>query len=615
MTGSKAAPRRTTPIEDFALLSDRRTAALVAHGTVEWWCVPEFDRPAAFARLLGTDEHGLWTVAPIDGVDTHRAYQSCSMILDTHWATPTGAATSTDFLATSKEPFADADVSLVRRIACTKGSIEVDVELVMRFDYGRVVPWVRRLETPDGTVLHALAGPDSLTLQGPTLHADGFRHRGRFTLESGESLTWVLTWRPSHLKPPPAMDPDRALAQTLAEWHGWKLGTTVPECYREAAERSLVVLRALTFRRTGGIVAAPTTSLPEELGGERNWDYRFTWLRDSALTITALASHGHHKAARLWSDWLLRAVAGDPADLQIMYGISGERRLPEQILDHLPGYASSAPVRIGNGAYTQYQADAVGAVMMALSCLRDVGVGDAFSWSLQIGLLDFAEHHMDRPDRGIWEVRGDPQLFTHSRVMLWAAFDRGVHAVEQHGLQGPRERWRDLRDELRAEIMDRGVHDGGFVQAYGTEKTDAALLQIPHTGFVAFDAPVMLETLRRIEAELVDAAGFVRRYVPDGHDGVSGSEGSFLMCSFWLVEQYARSGRGPDAHALMDRLLAVRNDLGLLSEEYDTERGRMLGNFPQAFSHLALVRAARALREPGSAHLDLVDQTGLAKHT
>lgn len=589
---------RQPPIADYGLLSDRQTAALVAHGRVDWLCLPRFDSPAVFARLIGGPDNGFWSIVPVAATEIGRAYREGSFVLDTQWRAPAGSATTTDFLTECHSEVGDDDVTLVRRVECTGGSIEVDIELVMRFDYGKVVPWVRRCPDPSGEeVLHAIAGPDSLTLHGPRIRPSGNTHSRRFTLEAGQSLTWVLTWRPSHLEPATRPDTDEARRAVLEDWRHWRYASQVPHGpYREAVENSLAVLRALTLQRTGGIVAAPTTSLPEQIGGVRNWDYRYCWLRDSAFTIGALASYGHQHLAKHWRNWLLRAIAGSASDLQIMYGVAGERRLPEATLGHLAGYRDSVPVRIGNLAYTQYQADVIGEVMIALDRLRRAGLPENnHSWRLQVNLLSLVQARLEKPDRGIWEVRGEPRFFTHGRVLMWAALDRGIRAAEVHGRRAPVEQWRRARDVLADEIWSRGVRDGAFVQHYATTAVDAALLQIPQTGFVSADSEVMQATVARIEHDLVDEHGFVRRYLPDGVDGVAGDEGSFLMCTFWLVEQYARSGRRDEAVALMDRLLDLRNDLGLLSEEYDAAAGRMLGNFPQAFSHLALIGAAAAL--------------------
>lgn len=604
-------------IEDYALLSSGRTAALIAQGSVDWLCLPRFDSASVFTRLLGDPDESHWLVAPRDGTTTGRAYREGSFVLDATWSTPTGAALSTDLMPTSAD---DDRVDLVRRITCTSGRIEVDSELVVRFDYGRVCPWVRRTTDAAGAdVLHAIAGPDSLTLHGPTLLPEDHRHRGHFELAAGESLTWVLTWRPSHLPVPSTIDVDAALGADLADWRAWHAELEASGPHAEAITRSLAVLRALTHRGTGGIVAAPTTSLPEDLGGVRNWDYRYCWLRDSALTISVLVQHGQQQLAHGWRDWLLRAIAGDPDDLQVVYGLAGERELPEQELQHLRGYGESRPVRIGNGAVRQYQADVVGAVMLALRRLRDAGCPtDDFAWALQTHLLEFLTRRIEQPDCGLWEARHAPRFYTHSRVLMWAGFDAGVRAVSEHGLDGPVDAWRAHRDRLRDEVERDGVRGGAFVQHAGTDAVDAALLQLPHTGFVAPNDPRMLATVARIEAELLDERGFVHRYRTDDAavaDGVAGGEGSFLLCTFWLVEQYARSGRAADARALMDRTLAVANDVGLLAEEYDAPRGRLAGNFPQAFSHLALVRAADALYEVSSSASASRDASRSAKRS
>ena len=598
MSGHRTA--KQPPIGDYAILADRQTSPLLAHGSIDWLCVPQFDSASVFSRLLGDPDASHWSIVPVDGEETSRSYRENSFVLDTLWSTPTGAARSTDFMpireGEGEDPALEDTVAIVRRIECTEGEIDIDHDLVMRCDYGRVVPWVRQDHTDSGEhVLVALAGPDALALYGPRLQPRDRSHSGRFHISAGQQLTWVLIWRASYRPITDSPDVDVELERTLAHWREWQASLSSEGGYSAAVDRSLAVLRALTLHRSGGIVAAATTSLPEAIGGERNWDYRFTWLRDSAFTISALANHGHHRVAWHWRQWLLRAIAGDPEDLQIMYGVSGERELPERTLEHLAGYRDSLPVRVGNGAVAQYQADVIGEVMVALARLRDHGLDeDDFSWQLQVSLLDHLTHQLDMPDRGIWEGRGDPHFFTQGRVMMWAAFDRGVQAVERHGLDGPVDKWRRHRDNLRAEILSKGVKDGCFVQHYDTDAMDAALLQIPQTGFIAYDSDIMLATVSRIEQELLDG-GFVRRYVTDGGDGIAGAEGAFLMCTFWLVEQYARSGRPDDARVLMDKLLAAGNDLGLFAEEYDPKSGELLGNFPQAFSHLALIRAADAL--------------------
>jgi GH15 family glucan-1,4-alpha-glucosidase len=474
-----------------------------------------------------------------------------------------------------------------------------------------------------------VAGPDGLLLAGPLLHpheaqqeepqagmedrheasehghSDDYqgavsdRLTGVFPVSAGESLDWVLTWHPSHLDPPTPEDPQDAFDRTVAYWREWSAQVNVHNDHDRAVLRSLMVLRALTNSDTGGIVAAPTTSLPEDFGGVRNWDYRYTWLRDAALTIETLIAHNFTDGALHWRNWLLRAVAGDPEDIQIMYGIAGERQLPETVLPHLAGYEDSTPVRIGNGAATQYQADVVGEVMLALASLRDAGVTeDEYSWGLQKNLLRFVETNYDRTGHGIWEMRGEPAFFVHGRAMMWAAFDQGIRAVEQHGLDGPLQRWRDLRDRLREEIMDHGFDEklNSFTQTYDNTEVDASLLQLPHTGFLVYDDPRMLGTVARIERELADEHGLLRRYrTRAGRDGLPGDEYPFLICTFWLVEQYAHSGRLDDAQGLLDQLTGYASNLGLYAEEYDPDSGRLAGNFPQAFSHLGFIRAVDAV--------------------
>ena len=476
-------------------------------------------------------------------------------------------------------------------------------DLRIRPGYSTVLPWMSRVRDNAQTaapVLLAMAGPDALALRGPHLpHAQAHGHEGEFLISKGEQLDFELTWFPSHRPLPAATDVDVALEEATDYWSRWGSHCRQDGAYGGAVKRSLLVLRALTHFETGGIVAAPTTSLPEDFGGPRNWDYRYCWLRDAALTLESMLTHGYETEALQWRNWLLRALAGDPEQMQIMYGVGGERELPERELDHLPGYADSKPVRIGNAAVSQFQADVVGEVMVALERLRMAGgKEDHFSWALQKALLGFVEKHIDDKDFGLWEMRGDAQYFTHSRVMMWAAFNCGIRAVRDHGLSGDVDKWEQLRDRLREEIMREGFNRtiGSFTQTYGGTQTDAALLVMPQVGFLPYNDKHMLGTVARLEQELLTDDGLLLRYRTDtGVDGLAPGEHPFLACSFWLVEQYARTGRKSEAKTLMDKLVGFANELGLLSEEYATDEGRMAGNFPQAFSHLTLVRAADAM--------------------
>lgn len=600
VTPAGAAP---CPIEDYALVSDMHTGALISRtGSIDWLCLPRFDSPSVFGALLGTSDHGRWLLAPVrSGAKvTHRGYLDSTFVLVTHWQTPTGAVRVTDFM-----PVGDRRASLVRRIEGISGTVPMQQELKIRFGYGTVLPWVFRGRDAAGEHLSAIAGPGALVLRGGNLPvASNHSHRGRFTVSAGQRVDLELTWYPSHREVPPPLDTDAALARTTAYWQDWGRTCLETGSYEHEVRRSLLVLRALTHEDTGGIVAAPTTSLPEVAGGARNWDYRYCWLRDAALTLVAMMTHGYRDEALKWRSWLLRAVAGDPEDLQIMYAVDGGRELPEQILPQFPGYGGAYPVRIGNGAVRQYQADVVGEVMVALASLRDSGVPeDHFSWPLQRSLLNFLEKHLEEPDHGIWEMRGPPRHFTHSRVMMWAAFDRAAEAARKYGLDGPVEIWEALRDGLREEVMEHGFDAGlnSFTQYYGGSGVDAALLQLPQVGFIAYDDERMLGTVDRLEKELLDPAGLLLRYATEtGVDGLDAGENPFLACSFWLVEQYARTGRVAQARRLMDQLVGYTNELGLLSEEYDAANGHMAGNYPQAFSHLALVRAADALAAAGT---------------
>ena len=587
------------PIEDYALLSNCRTAALVSReGRMDWLCLPRLDSASVFAALLGDADDGGWLVRPSeDQAKPTRRYDGDTFILVTQWETSDGVAEVHDFMPVSPDPRVGIDrTDVVRRVAGVSGTVEFTVDLRIRFDYARAMPWVRQTGTDEAPELIAIAGPDALALRGVQLRPDEHRHTATFQVDAGETVDLTLTWFPSFRPIPDRLDVAEALAQSREWWQSWADRIEHGGVHGPEVVRSLLVLRALTNQDTGGIAAAATTSLPEDFGGARNWDYRFVWLRDAALTLEALLNHGFIGLAERWRTWLLRAVAGDPADLQIMYGLAGERDLFEHELPNLAGYANSRPVRIGNGAALQYQADVVGEVIVTLSAAREAGLTESeFSWPLEVHLVGYAAEQFERPDNGIWEIRADPHQFTHSRVMIWATFDRAVRAVEDHGLDGPVEKWRQLRQRARDEIDQRGVSNGHFTQYYGTDDVDASLLLLPQVGYCAPNDPRMLATVARIEDTLI-RDGLVLRYRTDtGVDGLPGREHPFLACSFWLVEQYATSGRQADARALMRRLCSLANDLGLLSEEYDPVGQRQVGNFPQAFSHLALVRAADAL--------------------
>ncbi|WP_426938921.1 glycoside hydrolase family 15 protein [Pseudarthrobacter sp. S3] len=590
-----------SPIEDYALLSDLQTGPLISRdGSVDWLCFPRFDSPSVFSRILGTDEHGHWLLAPSEAgaAVVDRRYIDSTFVLQTIWKTGSGSVIVTDFM-----PLGDSGSSLVRRVTGVEGSVKMRQELRIRPGYSTVLPWMSRVRDHEPTaapVLLAMAGPDALALRGPHLpHAHAHGHEGEFVVSKGEELDFELTWFPSHRPLPPATDVDAALEEATDYWSRWGSHCRQDGVYGGAVKRSLLVLRALTHFETGGIVAAPTTSLPEDFGGPRNWDYRYCWLRDAALTLESMLTHGYETEALQWRNWLLRALAGDPEQMQIMYGVGGERELPERELAHLPGYENSKPVRIGNAAVSQFQADVVGEVMVALERLRMAGgKEDHFSWALQNALLGFVEKHIDDKDFGLWEMRGAAQYFTHSRVMMWAAFNSGIRAIQVHGLPGDATKWEKLRDRLREEIMRQGFNRSinSFTQTYGGTQTDAALLVMPQVGFLPYNDEHMLSTVKRLEQELLTDDGLLLRYrTESGVDGLEPGEHPFLACSFWLVEQYARTGRQPEAKVLMDRLVGFANELGLLSEEYATDEDRMAGNFPQAFSHLTLVRAADAM--------------------
>jgi GH15 family glucan-1,4-alpha-glucosidase len=577
-------------IEDYALIGDTQSAALVSRdGSIDWLCMPRFDSAACFAALLGEPRHGRWLLAPADRASrgVRRRYREGTLVLETEHAAETGRVRVIDCM-----PPRDRTPDIVRLVEGVEGAVRMRMELVPRFDYGAVVPWIRAM---DGVQL-AIAGPDALALrsavetrgQGPAVSAD-------FTVVAGQRVPFVLSWHSSHVPPPPPLDAIAAVEDTIAWWREWTSRCTYQGPWREPVERSLITLKALTYAPTGGIVAAPTTSLPERLGGVRNWDYRFCWLRDATFTLYALLISGHHEEACAWREWLLRAVAGDPAQLQILYGVAGERRLPEVVLDWLPGYKASAPVRTGNAAARQLQLDVYGEVMDVMHQTRRHGLPpDPWAWRLQHALLDFLESGWQQPDEGLWEVRGPRQHFTHSKVMAWVAFDRAVKAVERFGLAGPVERWRACAAAIHDEVCRRGfdAQRGCFTQAYGSPRLDASLLMIPLVGFLPPTDPRVAGTLRAVERELL-RDGFVLRYLTgEVEDGLPPGEGAFLACTFWLADNYALTGRVDDARRLFERLLALRNDVGLLSEEYDPVAGRMLGNFPQAFSHVGLINTA-----------------------
>ncbi|WP_371556853.1 glycoside hydrolase family 15 protein [Streptomyces longwoodensis] len=584
-------------IEDYALIGDEQTAALVGpDGSVDWLCLPRFDSGACFARLLGDEDNGHWRIAPkgVRGPCTRRAYRPDTLVLDTEWETDEGAVRVTDLM-----PQRDVAPDLVRIVEGVCGRVTVRSTLRLRFDYGAVVPWMRRA---DGHRV-AIAGPDAVWLRTePPVRTWGedFGTHSEFTVAEGERVAFVLTWHPSHHPRPPLVDPFEVLRTSVADWRAWAARCTYDGPYRDAVVRSLITLKALTYRPTGGIVAAATTSLPEQLGGVRNWDYRFCWLRDSTLTLGALLAAGYHEEAEAWRNWLLRAVAGDPADLQIMYGLAGERRLPETELPWLSGFAGSAPVRVGNAAVEQLQLDVYGEVMDSLSLGRKAGLSPRpHVWSLQCVLMRWLDENWRQPDEGLWEVRGGRRPFVHSKVMVWVAADRAVRALEEHPeLRGDLGRWRALRDEVHREVCEKGYDPerNTFTQSYGSRDLDASLLLIPRLGFLPPDDPRVVGTVDAIRDEL-GHGGLVRRYTTDGAtvDGLPGDEGAFLVCSFWLADALHMTGRTKEARELFERLAGLANDVGLLSEEYDPVAGRHLGNFPQAFSHIGLVNTALTL--------------------
>ena len=591
-------------IEDYALLGDLQTAALVGRtGSVDWLPFPRFDSSSCFGALLGGSEHGRWLLAPLaGGRATDRRYRKDTLILESDWQTSTGRVRVIDFM-----PLRDAAPDIVRIVEGLDGEVRMRTELVIRLDYGSVVPWVLRL---DSQTLLAVGGPDGLILRTPIdLEPDDLTHSAEFTVRAGDRVPFVLTWFPSHADRPEPVDAERALADTQRFWRGWINDCTYAGERPEVVRTSLIVLKALTYQPTGGIVAAPTTSLPERIGGVRNWDYRYCWLRDATFTLYALMNAGHINEAKAWRQWLLRAVAGDPAKAQILYGVGGQRRVAESELDWLPGYGGSTPVRVGNAAHKQFQLDVYGEVMDVLHQARVNGLDpNDHSWELQRTLMDFLEGAWDRPDDGIWEVRGPSRHFTHSKVLAWVAFDRAIQASERFGRPGPVERWRRLRAEIHDEVCREGFNTdlNSFTQTYGSMELDASTLLIPILGFLPPDDPRVVGTVNAVQKHLT-RDGFVERYKAREEnevDGLPGGEGVFLPCSFWLVDALVLQKRHDEARELFDRLVGVSNDLGLLSEEYDPSEKRLLGNFPQAFTHVGLVNSAYNL----SHHKGPVDQ-------
>ncbi|WUV79371.1 glycoside hydrolase family 15 protein [Streptomyces sp. NBC_01476] len=597
-------------IEDYALIGDMQTAALVCRdGTVDWLCLPRFDSPAVFAGLLGTDEHGFWRLGPAhpEGSGTpdatRRRYRGDSLVLESEWDTDRGTVRVIDFM-----PPRDGAPQLIRIVEGVSGRVPMVSTLRMRFSYGQVTPWVHKVG--DRTV--AVAGPDSVWLDTEVdTFGENLTTYSEFTVAPGDRVAFTISWEPSHKPQPSLPEPEVALSNTEDFWREWVEQCTYSGPYREAVVRSLITLKALTYAPTGGIVAAPTTSLPEDIGGVRNWDYRFTWLRDAAITLSSLLRTGYRDEARAWREWLLRAVAGDPENLQIMYGIAGERELGENELHWLPGYEGSAPVRIGNGAAHQLQLDVYGEVTEALHLAHMTGLArNDYASILQLKLIRYLEKHWNEPDEGIWEVRGPRRHFVHSKVMAWVAVDRTVKLIESGEVDGPLERFKELREDIHYDVCEKGYdrERNTFTQSYGSRELDASLLLIPQMGFLPPDDKRVIGTIEAIQRELSTSDGFVLRYPTssgadsgeENLDGLPGDEGAFLACSFWLADDLAMIGRVDEARRLFEKLLALRNDLGLLAEEWDPRRKRQVGNFPQAFSHVPLIDTALRLTAAGA---------------
>lgn len=581
-----------SPIEDYALIGDCETAALVSrYGSVDWLCFPRFDSGACFAALLGTPEHGRWLLTPVGDIrHIQRRYWKDTLILETEYETDTGLVTLTDWM-----PPRTAAPDVVRLVEGKRGQVPMRMELILRFDYGTIIPWVRRTDRG----IRATAGPDTVYCHTDVkLHGENMHTVADFTVAAGQQVPFSLTWTPTYQPHPEQKAAEQSLNGTATWWQAWSERCTYSGEWPDAVLRSLITLKALTYARTGGVVAAATTSLPERLGGVRNWDYRYCWLRDATFTLYALMTGGYIEEACAWREWLINAVAGNPSKIQIMYGLAGERRLTEFALDWLPGYEGAAPVRIGNAAWHQHQLDVYGEVMDALHLARRGGLEpNDNAWRVQHALMDFLETDWDKPDEGIWEVRGPRRHFTHSKVMAWVAVDRAVKAVEAFGLGGPVEQWRQLRSTIHRQVCSHGFDPelNAFVQSYGSKELDASLLMLPLVGFLPATDPRIRGTVEAIQQHLMND-GFVNRYATVAEvDGLPPGEGAFLLCTFWLADNLALQGRYAEAREIFEHLLALRNDVGLLSEEYDPDTQRLLGNFPQAFSHVGLINTARNL--------------------
>jgi GH15 family glucan-1,4-alpha-glucosidase len=583
-------------IEDYALIGDCETAALVSRdGSIDWLCVPRFDSGACFAALLGEPRHGRWQIAPEGEIrEVRRRYIDGTLILETEYETGQGVARLTDFMPPRTEA-----PDIMRIVEGVEGEVPMRMELIIRFDYGSIVPWVQRVEHG----IRATAGPDTLFCwSGARLRGEDFRTVARFTVHKGERIASELAWAPTYGAEPRQRDPSQSMRRAREWWEEWSGRCVYRGRWREAVLRSLITLKALTYAPTGGLLAAATTSLPEQLGGVRNWDYRYCWLRDATFTLYALMVGGYLEEARAWREWLINAVAGMPSQIQIMYALAGERRIAELELDWLPGYEKSKPVRIGNAAYQQHQLDVYGELMDALHVARRSGLPpDENAWRVQRKLLEFLESDWRKPDEGIWEVRGPQRHFTHSKVMAWVAMDRAVKAVEDLGLPGDLEKWKSLRDEIHEQVCQQGFDSrlNSFVQYYGSTDPDASLLMLPLVGFIDAQDPRMRGTVELIRKRLVNDGLVIRYAAEPGVDGLPAGEGAFLLCTFWLADNLALQNRHDEAREIFERLLGLRNDVGLLAEEYDPRQRRFLGNFPQAFSHVGLINTARNLDRRG----------------